>query len=155
MTQRELGEFLGLTSQQISNYETGRQPIPRVVVQAITSLAPRKVSKYSGLSVEEKKFLEQFVAQLREKTGQDILFLVAFGSKIRGEGQKDSDLDLLVVVQKKTPKLREQIFRILFELDPINRYSLSPILYSLYEFRMNERMNSPFILNLKKEGALL
>lgn len=38
MTQRELGARLSMTVQQISNYENGRSPVPRVVEMAVMYL---------------------------------------------------------------------------------------------------------------------
>ncbi len=39
LTQRTLGEKLSLSDQQISNYESGRHPIPKVVELAVVHLA--------------------------------------------------------------------------------------------------------------------
>ena len=38
MTQRELGQRLGMTAQQIGNYENGRTSVPRVVELALLYL---------------------------------------------------------------------------------------------------------------------
>ena len=42
ITQRELGARLGMTVQQISNYENGRSPVPKVVELALSYLASQE-----------------------------------------------------------------------------------------------------------------
>ena len=53
MTQRELGERLGMTVQQISNYENGRSGVPRVVEMALMHLIGRE-------SYNEDAFMEDW-----------------------------------------------------------------------------------------------
>ena len=51
------------------------------------------------LTENERAALEAFVSQLRQHYGNDVLRVVLFGSKARGDFGKGSDLDVLVVVR--------------------------------------------------------
>lgn len=53
LTQRELSSRLGMTVQQISNYETGRSPVPRVVELALMHFLDRE-------SFDEEAFREDW-----------------------------------------------------------------------------------------------
>lgn len=158
LTQRALGELLDLTSQQISNYESGRMPIPKIVEMALDYLG-QKVAQKKGktlpLSNKESDFVHQFVAKLKEGLGDKIILTLLFGSKVRGEARRESDLDLLVLLKTKKPRDRKKIFEILFAMDPYNPYNVAPVIYSLKDFQMNEKLRSPFIANIKSEGILL
>lgn len=46
---------------------------------------------------------EKILKQLKKKFGAGLLGLVAFGSQVRGEATKHSDLDLLIVLEEKFP----------------------------------------------------
>ena len=77
--------------------------------------------------------------------------LLLFGSKARGEARHNSDVDILVVVARKTRKLRREIAALTHE--PIVRFGvdLSPVTiaeHELYKW-------SPFMANIKKDSVVL
>ena len=157
-TQRQLADKLGLSIQQISNYETGRNPIPKMVALAIKQLFSDKAGPYGGLSnltAGERGLLENFVSRLRKKLGDKIVLITFFGSKARGDFSQESDIDILFVLTTLTPTIRHQIYKILFQVDPYYDAKISPIIYSLNDFQKNEQMCSPFIFKIKKEGVML
>ncbi|MBC8248929.1 MAG: nucleotidyltransferase domain-containing protein [Anaerolineales bacterium] len=51
------------------------------------------------LTSREKAALSEFVARLREKYADEVVLVVLFGSKVRGDFDEESDLDVLVVVE--------------------------------------------------------
>ncbi|MEW6380192.1 MAG: nucleotidyltransferase domain-containing protein [bacterium] len=106
-------------------------------------------------SFRRKKILEKFASQLREKLSDNLIFIKMFGSKARGDFTQDSDIDILIVVNRKTIAVRDEIYNILFELDPYYEYKISLILFSLYEYKKNEEMKSPFTQHIDHEGINL
>lgn len=155
LTQQELARRLDFSPQQISNYESGRAAIPPSVLLAAQYLEREAGGRSSPLSPPENAFVEEFAALLREKLGRDLLFLVLFGSRVRGDFHEESDLDLLIVVFKKNRSLRHTVFNLLFQIDPYQTHRLSPVIYSLKEFRENERLKSPFVGEIKRDGILV
>lgn len=93
--------------------------------------------------------------ELRDKFGENICFIRLFGSKVRGDFTKDSDIDMLLVFQLKSIEVRNKIYDILFEVDPDYELKISPQIMSLYEYQKNEELQSPFIEKVKKEGIEL
>ena len=51
------------------------------------------------LTGREKAALSEFVARLRERYADEIVLVTLFGSKVRGDFDEESDLDVLVVVE--------------------------------------------------------
>ena len=51
------------------------------------------------LTPGEQAGVESFVAHLRQRYGDELLRVVLFGSKARGDSDADSDLDVLVVLR--------------------------------------------------------
>ncbi|MEA3459354.1 MAG: nucleotidyltransferase domain-containing protein [Chloroflexota bacterium] len=49
------------------------------------------------LSESERAALEAFIARLRECYADEVVHVILFGSKVRGDFDEGSDLDLLVV----------------------------------------------------------
>ena len=50
------------------------------------------------LSAKEKSVLKQFRTDLEQTLGAQLIELKLFGSKARGDGRPDSDVDVLVIV---------------------------------------------------------
>jgi len=60
------------------------------------------VTQNSGLAhlmENERRALAELVDRLRQRYGDDLLRVVLFGSKARGDFDEESDLDVLVVVR--------------------------------------------------------
>jgi predicted nucleotidyltransferase len=57
--------------------------------------------KYGYLTKKEKQVVSSFVKELREKLGDEIVFIKLFSSKVRGDFSKDSDIDIFNLVKKK------------------------------------------------------
>jgi predicted nucleotidyltransferase len=53
-----------------------------------------KVDRLGHLTKSERAALETFVARLRQRYGDDLLRVVLFGSKARGDSDEESDLTL-------------------------------------------------------------
>ena len=53
----------------------------------------------SYLTGREKAALSEFVARLRERYADEVVLVTLFGSKVRGDFDEESDLDVLVVVE--------------------------------------------------------
>jgi len=69
----------------------------QTVKEAISTSAQSK--QRPPLRANEKAGLAAFVRELRAHYGSDLQRVVLFGSKARGDFDKESDLDLLVVVR--------------------------------------------------------
>lgn len=84
-----------------------------------------------------------------------MLSIKLFGSKVSGDYHKDSDIDIYVIVKKKTIKVHDNIAEI--DADVYDKYEvfLSPVVYSEYEEQKNLEMHSFFFEAVQKEGIPL
>lgn len=99
----------------------------------------------------EELELRDYVKKLRELLGEDLLYVVAFGSRVRGDFEWDSDLDVLVVVEKRDLSIENEIRRIFYE-DPFSPYSVIVMDRELY--KRHEMLNTPFLNNIKRDGKV-
>lgn len=107
------------------------------------------------LNRKERDTIWKLVTQLKMIMKDNLVILELFGSKIRGDFEKDSDIDMLIVVKREICQSREKAFDILFKIDPYYESKISPMIYSELEYKKNEELESPFIENIKKEGVIL
>ncbi|MFQ6079813.1 MAG: nucleotidyltransferase domain-containing protein, partial [Thermodesulfobacteriota bacterium] len=64
------------------------------------------------LSEAERKAIESFVKELRRKLGEEILSIRLFGSRVRGDFHRDSDIDVFILVKKRTLDIEDMITEI-------------------------------------------
>jgi predicted nucleotidyltransferase len=100
-----------------------------------------------------KSLINQLKAQLIEMYGERIKKIILYGSYVRGEATRDSDIDILVLVDGSLNpfEVRESISDLLYDilLDEGELISVIAIPEDLFE-----NYNSPFMLNVKKEGLV-
>jgi len=85
----------------------------------------------------------------------DVLKVVVFGSRVRGDFTGDSDMDVLVVISKTDIGLENEVVHILSELELKYDVPLSPAIFTMKEYDINKNMGSPFITNVEREGIIL
>jgi predicted nucleotidyltransferase len=101
----------------------------------------------------EKDTLDEIVRKLSAESG--ILKVVAFGSRIRGDNRGDSDLDLLVIVNKKDRYIKDKILSIFYDYELKSDMSFAVTILSLKEWEYNKRLGNLFVRSVIKEGVIL
>jgi len=83
----------------------------------------------AGLGVPDR-----IASGLREGLGGDLVGVVLFGSRARGEGREDSDWDFLVVARNLPERTLERAFRLKRMLPPLHRGEASLLARTPEEF---------------------
>ncbi len=98
-----------------------------------------------------KRLVEQVKAFLHERYGAGIKRVILYGSHARGEATEDSDIDVLVLVdQSLDPReVENSLSDLLYDIILEEHELVSVIAVSEERF---ENYNSPFMLNVRKEG---
>jgi predicted nucleotidyltransferase len=84
-----------------------------------------------------------------------ILKIIAYGSRVRGDFNGDSDLDVFVLVEKKDRYIKDKIIDLFYSYEMKFDIPFSVIILSREEFDLNDAMGSPFIKSIKEEGILI
>jgi predicted nucleotidyltransferase len=98
-----------------------------------------------------KQLANQIKKHLIKEYGEKIKQVIIYGSYVRGEATKDSDIDILVVIDDSLnpfdvrKSLSDIIFDILLEKEEL--ISVIPVPETIFK-----NYKSPFILNVKEEG---
>jgi predicted nucleotidyltransferase len=102
----------------------------------------------------EKKVIKAFAKELKEKLGNEIITIRIFGSKVRGDFEKDSDIDIFILVKRKRD-IRDKISDIAADYFFQFNVPLAPVVYSLLEYEKNKELGSFFFEQVEKEGVVL
>jgi len=103
------------------------------------------------LSRLEADALTAFAARVRERFGPRLTDLRLFGSRARGEGHAQSDLDLLVLVDGLTREERREVLDLAFDVGLASGLILSPLAQDSRRWRRD----LPLAVAIDREGAPL
>ncbi len=105
------------------------------------------------IPTNEMQALKDFKQKINSALKSDKPNLILFGSKARGDFNLNSDLDLLVLLQKNTLKKKNLISDLATELALKFNIDLSPHTYSKKEFQNLSNLQTPFTQNIIQEGV--
>jgi predicted nucleotidyltransferase len=112
-------------------------------------------NEFQYLSKMERKAVDSFVKELEEILGDYILNIRLFGSKVRGDFHRHSDIDIFILVKERTSDIEDMVSEIEVNHDIEYGLPLSTVLYSLFEYKKNKELGSFFFENVEKEGVVL
>ena len=116
-------------------------------------LTPRE--RLARLRQNERAALLDYVARLREKFGDRVQHVILYGSRARGEGDTESDLDVLVVVDDGNGRFHDAVADEAVEPWLQHNALLSPIVWSRDDFEQQARWRLLFFRNLQRDGIEL
>lgn len=102
---------------------------------------------------KEKDILESLVKEF--SSDRRILKVIVFGSRVRGDYRSDSDLDIFILVDHKNRDIKDKIVGIVYSHELKADISFAVTIFSLEEMKFNERLGSPFLESIKKEGIII
>jgi len=102
---------------------------------------------------KEDIILKVFSECLRQNLGRQVKRIILFGSRARGEAVPDSDYDILILVDKYTREIREQIRGIAWQIGYDNDVVIVTIVCEEQEFE--RRVYEPLFMNIRREGIIL
>ena len=82
--------------------------------------------------------------------------IILFGSYARGDNNKNSDIDLLILLDKENISYldEKQITYPLYDIEFETGQIISPLVLSKFDWESKHRI-TPFYTNVKKEGIVL
>jgi predicted nucleotidyltransferase len=112
-------------------------------------------SVVAALSASEQAALEEFARLVRRELGPDLLELRLFGSRARGEGHAESDLDVAVMVVDGARARRYAVYDAAHDTSLRHGVLIAPTVIeqgALQELRDSERL---FARELERDGVAL
>ncbi len=98
---------------------------------------------------EVRRFAEKVIKEL----GARVRRIILYGSAARGELGEESDVDVLVVVNRKDQEVVRKIEDIAFESMKCDTF-ISPVIIDEETYRRMLKWKYPFIMNVEAEGIV-
>src|SRR3990172_10380179 len=107
------------------------------------------------LTDKERKGLQLFSHQLRQLLGDELQEIELFGSKVRGDSDQESDIDILIIVKSKDWRIHEEICGLAADINLDYYCNSSPVIYSQEEYGKNRYFRTLLIQYIEREGIPL
>ncbi|MCH8120483.1 MAG: nucleotidyltransferase domain-containing protein [Planctomycetes bacterium] len=104
------------------------------------------------LSIKEKTVLKEFKTSLGQILGGQLIELKLFGSKARGDGRADSDMDVLVIVASEDWHIRDKVYDVATDVLLQMDVCISPKVISKNRFDRLRKEGTSFIHNVSKDA---
>ena len=113
------------------------------------------MSRRIKLKSKDAAALEELLRSLRAALGNNLLEVKLFGSKATGKDQRDSDIDVLVVVKKNGMEIEDRVLDIAFDVNLKHDVYISPRVIDRSTLSDPVWSITPFLRAVAKEGIPL
>lgn len=101
----------------------------------------------------EKDSISRATQKLRDTLKDNLITVIAFGSRVRGDFTGESDFDILVVVKKRDVKIIDIVNEVFGEEEDKTGIPFAAVIKTLDTYEKERAHNTTFYRNLKKEGV--
>lgn len=106
-------------------------------------------------SIAERPIIEEFKRRVEARFPGELVRLVIFGSKVRGEATAESDVDLLAVIQSENWRLGDEIRGVGYALELEHGVVLSIQVISRNHYERLRANGTQFFHVLERDGVVV
>lgn len=110
---------------------------------------------YSCLKPHERKAIGAVLASLRRELDSRLLLVALFGSKARGDGAPDADIDLLVVVEADAAQAEQRVAPLAAGIDLEHGVLINLLVFSRDRWADFAGRKAAFWQNAQRDGMVL
>ncbi len=115
----------------------------------------KNIEKLSFLTDEERTAVLDFASIIRNGFGSAVKEIILFGSKVRGDSEKASDIDILIVLTNLSWEIKKSISELAAEENLKHNVLISTIRYDVSTWDNPVIKASPFGKSVREEGIWL
>jgi len=103
--------------------------------------------------IKLKNQIKKFIKQIKTQYGDNLVKVILYGSRARGDSDESSDYDLLLIFNKITPEIKSYINDL--EGEFFCEYSIIISAHCFSEDDIDRYKYEPFLMNAQKEGIVI
>ena len=107
------------------------------------------------LTLRERRALAEYLARLREQFGDQVQRVILYGSKVRGDFDAASDIDVFVVFKELDQAREDALSWLVLDLDLKYAVLLNDFLVNQERFERMAKIQEPLYRDLMSEGVEL
>ena len=111
------------------------------------------------MPIEIQNVIQNFIYKVKVILGDRLKKIILYGSYARGDFNKSSDIDIMILTdlnEKELEQYKDKIYDIAYDIESENNFEIeiSPLIKNIDKY--NARVNIvPFYTNVQKEGVVL
>ncbi len=109
------------------------------------------------MPVNTRNIIKDFILETRKVLGNSIKKIILYGSYARGDYNKNSDIDIMILIDledEKTEEIEERLVDIAYEIELKTKVMISPIVRNINTYQKRITFH-PFYINVEREGMEL
>lgn len=109
------------------------------------------------LQKKEEKIVREYIDSIRKHFPDIVDRVILFGSKAREDSHRESDIDLLIVINTDNRQIKRKILDLSWDAMLNNDFKIfiSPVIFFKKEYEQYQKWHSSFLHNVAKEGVKL
>ena len=107
------------------------------------------------LTLRQRQVFEEFKRRIQKQYPKELIRLVLFGSRARGDAIKESDFDILLVIRSEDWKLGDRIREIGYQFELEHGIILSIQVMSVGHIEQLKAIRSQFFEEVEREGIVV
>lgn len=111
--------------------------------------------RLTHLTLNEKAALGAFITNLTRQYSDQLVRIILFGSKARGDCERESDLDVLIVLHSGDWRFRDAVALVAFEPMVEHGVVLSPLVVDVEDYSWWQEHRAPIYRAISAEGIEL
>ena len=111
------------------------------------------LKRMKELKIETSSVLTAVKQRLHETLRDNMRQIILFGSRSRGDEERDSDYDILLLVDERTRALEDQVDDIAYEM--LDRYGAVVTIFVFGVETFKREIHEPLFCNIRREGVAL
>lgn len=112
------------------------------------------IKDLTHLTKNEVDAISELKRRLKKDFGEELAEIRLFGSKVRGDFDKESDIDVFVVFDREVDwNFKNKVSCIAYDIDLEFEVLFNLIIFSTTQLKEPKYKILPFIQNVKKEGV--
>lgn len=109
----------------------------------------------SRIRPEVRAAIAAYVRRAVAEYANELASIILYGSQVRGEADVESDIDLLTVVRRDTPALRQALANLAWQVQFEHDVVISDVIRSAEQFRQMQARGFPYYQSIERDGILL
>lgn len=105
------------------------------------------------LKPEERRAINAFSRRLKKALGKQLVSVLLFGSKARGDSRRDSDIDVFVLIRRQSLSSLSKVAAVTSDVWWDYNVLLSTVTYDLEEQARNTKMGSFMFEEVRTQGV--
>lgn len=116
-------------------------------------MTPMARGEFMRLTANEKRALGRVKARLGALLGKRLKSMRVFGSKARGDAERDSDLDVCILVAGLTREEKKNIWQLIVEVEVDLNCPIAALVMSQEDFNRLKRRQRRIAKDIEREGV--